>query len=234
MRIKNHKLLTSPEESIDYVQAGSYGKIIKPKFLIVHFTAGRSFERSLGTLTKKRPSGNVSAHLLIGRNGQITQMVPFNRAAWHAGRSEWTHDGTKYDGLNSHSIGIELENFGRLSKNSNGDWITYFNEKVPAEFVIEAGHKRTPNRIKGWNTYTSEQLEALEDVSQLIFDRYELLDVIGHDDVAPSRKTDPGPAFPMTELRSLLVGRDEILEDWNDDAPLVYLNPSTHYGSLTP
>ena len=226
MRIKNHKLLASTEETIDYKQAGSYGKIIKPEFLIIHFTAGRSFERSLSTLTKKRKSGNVSAHLIIGRKGQITQMVPFNRAAWHAGRSAWSYteageDGdltTELVGLNSHSIGIELENFGRLSKKANGDWVTYFNEVVPDEFVIEAGHKRTPNRIKGWHTYTSEQLEALEDVSQLIFDRYELLNVIGHEDVAPKRKTDPGPAFPMKELRSLLVGRDEsIIDDTEDD-----------------
>jgi len=47
----------------------------------------------------------VSAHLLIGRNGGITQYVPFNKRAWHAGASEF---GGRTD-CNDFSIGIELE-----------------------------------------------------------------------------------------------------------------------------
>lgn len=215
MKIKNHKLVTEP--NIDYVKSANMGSQFNPEFLVIHFTAGRSFDRSLRTLTKRRSSGNVSAHLLIGRDGQITQMVPFNRVAWHAGKSEWAADGKEYVGLNSYSIGVELENFGRLTKRADGKWVTYFNVVVDDEDVIEAGHKRTPNRIRGWHTYTSRQLEALEDVSDLLFDRYDLKDVVGHEDVAPTRKTDPGPAFPMDNLRSLLVGRDSDALDWNDD-----------------
>ena len=47
----------------------------------------------------------VSAHILISRSGEITQYVPFNVRAWHAGQSE-------YNGrtqCNDFSIGIELE-----------------------------------------------------------------------------------------------------------------------------
>jgi len=42
-----------------------------------------------------------------------------------------------------------------------------------------------------------------------LFATYGLLDVVGHDDIAPARKTDPGPAFPMDSLRGYLVGRKE-------------------------
>ncbi len=47
----------------------------------------------------------VSAHLLIDRDGRLTQFVPFDRRAWHAGRSRF---GDR-EACNDFSIGIELE-----------------------------------------------------------------------------------------------------------------------------
>ncbi len=47
----------------------------------------------------------VSSHLLIRRDGSVTQFVPFDRRAWHAGAS--CHDGRER--CNDFSIGIELE-----------------------------------------------------------------------------------------------------------------------------
>jgi N-acetylmuramoyl-L-alanine amidase len=211
LTIKNHKIITS-DPKFQYKQSANMSGVFKPKYLVVHFTAGRSFERSLNTLTKKRASGNVSAHLLIGRDGRVAQMVPFNRVAWHAGKSTW--DGLS--GLNHYSIGIELENFGLLKKRADGQWITYFNTIVPNDQVIEAAHKNRPGVQAGWHTYESEQLEALEDISEYLFDRYELKDVMGHDSIAPKRKLDPGPAFPMDKFKSLLLGRDDLI-DWDLD-----------------
>lgn len=47
----------------------------------------------------------VSSHLLIGRQGELTQFVPFNLRAWHAGESHYRGR----DNCNDFSIGIELE-----------------------------------------------------------------------------------------------------------------------------
>ena len=47
----------------------------------------------------------VSAHLLIGRDGAVTQFVPFGRRAWHAGESSFQGRTC----CNDFSIGIELE-----------------------------------------------------------------------------------------------------------------------------
>lgn len=47
----------------------------------------------------------VSAHVLIGRDGQCVQYVPFNKRAWHAGAS--VYEGR--ENCNDFSIGIELE-----------------------------------------------------------------------------------------------------------------------------
>lgn len=51
----------------------------------------------------------VSAHLLIRRDGECVQFVPFNRRAWHAGRSSWMDQGQMRGALNDFTVGIELE-----------------------------------------------------------------------------------------------------------------------------
>jgi AmpD protein len=47
----------------------------------------------------------VSAHLLIRRDGECVQFVPFNKRAWHAGVSNFKNR----ENCNNFSIGIELE-----------------------------------------------------------------------------------------------------------------------------
>ncbi|MGR4069474.1 1,6-anhydro-N-acetylmuramyl-L-alanine amidase AmpD [Halomonas sp. LR3S48] len=51
----------------------------------------------------------VSAHLLIRRDGECVQFVPFDRRAWHAGRSCWIDEGRPRRALNDFTVGIELE-----------------------------------------------------------------------------------------------------------------------------
>ncbi|MGJ7460352.1 1,6-anhydro-N-acetylmuramyl-L-alanine amidase AmpD [Halomonas sp. MA07-2] len=51
----------------------------------------------------------VSAHLLIRRDGECVQFVPFHRRAWHAGRSRWRDGERQRAALNDFAIGIELE-----------------------------------------------------------------------------------------------------------------------------
>jgi N-acetyl-anhydromuramoyl-L-alanine amidase len=47
----------------------------------------------------------VSSHVLVARDGTLTQYVPFGARAWHAGNSHWRGRGA----CNDFSIGIELE-----------------------------------------------------------------------------------------------------------------------------
>lgn len=51
----------------------------------------------------------VSAHLLIRRDGECVQFVPFHRRAWHAGRSRWCDGDRMRTALNDFALGIELE-----------------------------------------------------------------------------------------------------------------------------
>lgn len=78
----------------------------RPNFVIIHHTSDDTVGEALGTLTD--PSRAVSAHYLIGRDGDIHQLVDERARAWHAGESKWGAD----TDINSASLGIELDNNG--------------------------------------------------------------------------------------------------------------------------
>ena len=79
----------------------------KPNYVIIHHTAQDSVEQTLHTFTV--PHAEVSAHYVIGREGDVYQMLNDYVRAWHAGVGKW---GTVTD-LNSISLGIELDNNGK-------------------------------------------------------------------------------------------------------------------------
>lgn len=112
----------------------------------------------------------VSAHILINREGGLTQYVPFSRRAWHAGPSEFR--GRQC--CNDFSIGIELE-----------------------------GCDDQP--------YTEDQYRTLAALTRVLMSRWPAIKrehIVGHCDIAPGRKTDPGPVFDWNHYFSLL--------DYND------------------
>jgi N-acetylmuramoyl-L-alanine amidase len=151
------------------------------------------------------PVAKASAHVVIARDGKVTQLVSFDRVAWHAGVSRW--EGLK--GLNQHSLGIELDNAGRLTQ-QGGKWRAWFGQTYPDDEVMIATHKHeaTPS---GWHLYPPEQIESALEVAAALIEKYELEDVLGHEDISPGRKFDPGPAFPMGSFRARLFGRAEDL-----------------------
>lgn len=108
----------------------------------------------------------VSAHLFIERDGKVTQFVPFDARAWHAGNSSFAGVAD----CNNYSIGIELEGA----------------DDIP---------------------YSDAQYQELQKVSRQLLLTYPKLTperITGHSDVAPGRKTDPGPAFDWQRYRTSL------------------------------
>lgn len=201
MKIINHRLVNDDDTPVTYLPSPNIGGNVQHKFLVMHFTAGRSAQESVDWLTNKK--AKASAHVVIGRDGSVTQLVPFDRIAWHAGASSWEG----FQGMNGYSIGIELDNAGRLTR--HGDrWQAWFKVDYEDTEVIQAVHKHE-SALCGWHNYTQQQIDAALLVSGLLIDEYGLLDVVGHEDIAPHRKCDPGPAFPMASFRSRLMGRME-------------------------
>lgn len=80
----------------------------RPQLIIIHHTAGNTFEGALKLLQTHNDGGPVSAHYLIGRDGRLAQLVSEDHRAWHAGTGRWG----PYRDMNSLSIGIELDNNG--------------------------------------------------------------------------------------------------------------------------
>lgn len=110
---------------------------------------------------------HVSAHLVIRRDGEVIQFVPFTERAWHAGVSEF--EGRA--GCNDFSIGIELEG----------------SDHVP---------------------YTDAQYERLIAVAEALMSAYPGITparIVGHQHIAPGRKTDPGPAFDWNRFKAGLT-----------------------------
>jgi len=200
MKIRRH-ILDSADAK--FIRSPNQGGVINPELIVVHYTAGRSAGSSIKWLTQRR--SRASAHVVIGRDGEITQLVAFNRKAWHAGRSQW--QGRR--SVNNFSIGIELDNPGKLINGESG-WVTAWGDAVEPHNVVVKEH-RNGGGVQGWHTYSAAQLESCFDLVAELSDKYGIKEVTGHSGVSPIRKVDPGSAFPMASIQSHVETRaDEV------------------------
>lgn len=167
MKILNHLLFFDNETQVKFKRTPNHGGVKKSfKYLIIHYDAASGKEGLNWMLNDK---SDVSAEIWIGRDGEIVQLLELNLTAWHAGESSWKG----LNGLNSHSIGIEMQNTGTQE-------------------------------------YTKAQLDALLMVAKELAETYDLEDVLGHSDIAPKRKTDPGKQFPMEWIREEMFGKSTV------------------------
>lgn len=156
----------------------AFGARPRVKVLVIHYTAA-DFASSLATLTGHK----VSTHYLIPDAPEekfhqpvVLRLVPESALAWHAGLSYWRGAAM----LNATSIGIELEN---------------------------QGYRNTPGGLR-WSPFAQPQMMALVPLARDIIQRYHILpqNVVGHSDIAPQRKLDPGPLFPWQWLAKQGIG----------------------------
>lgn len=123
----------------------------------------------------------VSSHYLVRDDPPtIYRLVDENRRAWHAGVSSWKG----HTFLNAASIGIEIVNLGDAGLGPDGSYPEYPKAQIDAVIAlvkdIVKRHHIPPERV------------------------------LGHSDIAPQRKPDPGPKFPWKRLA------DEGLVLWPD------------------
>ena len=159
------------------VQATAYNHRVR--FLVLHYTSDHA-DRALRVLT----GPHVSVHYLVGpepatrdREPIVRQLLPERLRAWHAGVSSWA--GRHH--INDSSIGIEIVNLGPINA---------------------AG---APRR---WQPYSDAQIRAVVALARDIIARYDIkpANVVGHADISPGRKIDPGPAFPWHRLYEAGIG----------------------------
>jgi AmpD protein len=109
----------------------------------------------------------VSSHLVVARDGGLTQFVRFSDRAWHAGESSYNGR----DACNDFSIGVELE-----------------------------GVDTVPYEAAQYATLAAVVAALCQAYPRLSADR-----LVGHSDIAPGRKTDPGPAFDWPRARAAIA-----------------------------
>lgn len=203
MKIENYLLKGDKVNS--FVRTPNHGNEFKSGNLdsaILHYTAGPA-ETTIKNFTNTRTK--ASAHIVIHQDGRITQLAPFNIITYHAGAS--SHNGRS--GMNNFSVGIEIENAGFLTR--SGDiFRSWYGATFNSSEVIEAIH-RNENSPRYWHTYTAEQIQSVFEVCELLIQDLGIKFILGHEEVSPGEKVDPGPAFPLDKLRSriLIERRDE-------------------------
>jgi N-acetylmuramoyl-L-alanine amidase len=198
LRIQNHRLVG---DDVSFKLTPNVGGALAPRFVVLHYTAGRSLDSSVQSLCTQKPQGNASAHIVLGRDGRIVQLAPFNVVTWHAGVSQWNG----LNGLNHHAIGIEMDNAGLLHREGER-FVSWFGKDYPASEVLVAAH-RHGGGPQPWHAYTEVQIARALELCELLVAQYGLQDVLGHEDIARGRKTDPGPAFPLAAVRARALGR---------------------------
>ncbi len=201
------------------------------RIIVIHHTTG-NFKGSFDILTQ--PSSNpVSSHYLIpeprdpsypDEDLKLYALVREEGRAWHAGNSYWAGK----TALNDMSIGIELVNQTYCRRSE---------ESIPPERPDQE-----PARLCFYPDFDDTQLEILTDLLKGILERHTEVkptDIVGHADIAPQRKIDPGPRFPWQRLYRMGYGAwyddDTVFRYWeqlrHDLPPVLTLQKALHtYG----
>lgn len=179
--------------------------------IVIHHTTA-DFGESLNLLTQ--PSSHpVSAHYLIpepndetytGNKLKIFALVPETHRAWHAGLSYWAEK----SGLNDQSIGIELVNQTYCAQP----------ETENAEPDDAVDDDNPPRQLCFYPDFAESQISLLIGLLRGILERHPgilPINIVGHSDIAPDRKVDPGPRFPWQRLYQLGFGA------WFDDETVI-------------
>ena len=190
-------------QKIQTFQSESFSTRIR--FVVIHYTS-IDWENSLKVLTNERYE--VSSHYLIPEGGddtysdqiKIFQLVDEENRAWHAGISKWE----ERTNINDQSIGIELVN--------------------QAECSVRQGsqYDYTNNYICLFSEFDSDQIDQLILLLNDILSRHDEIKptyIVGHSDISPDRKFDPGPKFPWKKLYENGIGAwydDQTFEKYNN------------------
>lgn len=179
---------------------GTYGRLY-PKGAIVHFTAGHPLQSLRDALAWQKKSGML--YFVIAADGSIGQNFPLTHWGYHAGKSSWK--GLKGT-VSKHLVGIEVCCPGKLSKGG----VPSFGSKAYPSKLIRTSEARDNIEAGTYYKFTKAQEESLVRLLKWLKsnnpDVFDYDFVLGHDEVSPGRKNDPGASLSITmpQLRNVL------------------------------
>jgi N-acetylmuramoyl-L-alanine amidase len=177
-----------------------------PTRIVMHYSGGSTLSSAVDTLQSRGFSYNV----LIDVDGSYHQARPFNKAASHAGRSNWKEkEGlTNSASLNNSGIGISFINLGQFAFFSGGKWFWGWEDGAGHGPSVTDGQANkhaliyTPARPTHWSPYDPRQFPAAKALIAALVDKYpSIVEIVGHHDIAIDEKPDPGPLCPLEDWR---------------------------------
>lgn len=217
--VANHKLYKDGQQ-VRWNKTPNQSKVITPTVVVLHDTAGPSLKSAENWFEQSK--ANASAHIVLGRDGEIVQMGDFNRKLYHAGRSKW--NGRPY--VNDFAIGIEIVNPGQLKKGSDGKYrpwynMTYEDTNTPGQGDIREGSQKYAGISWSgyWMDYTPEQIESVVGILIALKDKYPIKDIVTHWMISPGRKVDPNPLFPLDMVKDRVAGNNADHDDHQETSP---------------
>lgn len=189
-----------------------------PEGAVIHYTAGRQDASAEATIEYARSQGHC--YIVIDAQGNTHQQFDISRWGYHAGRSHHPRLGSY---LSRKLVGIELTNPGKLQKVSNGEYRSWFGEHYFDSDDVQ-WYSGIENIQPGYYLpFTKYQQLALVDLlyelKLMAPEVFFFENVLGHDEISPDRKTDPGGSLTMTmsELRDLMHSKWQ--EQFPDEKP---------------
>jgi len=159
-----------PITMVDFPSNQYYSEVVSKKQIYLHHTAGGPRASSVWNWWKN-DKGRIATCVVIDHSGEITQGFSSKYWAYHLGlaNKHFGVHGLPYKNLDKSSIGIEICNWGQLTK--KGDkFFTYVNSEVPADQVTEL---ETPYKgFKYYHSYTDAQIASTKELLLLWNDRY--------------------------------------------------------------
>jgi N-acetyl-anhydromuramyl-L-alanine amidase AmpD len=180
-----------------FVPTPNQGGRLEPTLIVLHDTAGRLAKGS-SVAWFADPKAKASAHVVVERDGGVTQVVSFDRVAWHAGPSSWRGRSN----CNAFAVGIEIVNPGKLT-GTPANAKAWFGESFgPESGIVRAS---TPAHGDGcWMPYTEAQLRTVEQLIAALAREYPIGEVVAHHDISPGRKVDTTPLMDWPRMRTVL------------------------------
>ena len=143
-------------------------------------------------------NGNITnspTHVLIDRDGLVTQFIPFNEQLPVAITGSW--EGMK--DLTSRSIILTFVNNGRLQKQGE-NFVSLEGTTIDKTDVFTGIHQNEES-LSYWQKFTDSQVTVAEKIIRCLTSAYQVKYILGYEEVCPGLQTDPGPAFPLEIMR---------------------------------
>lgn len=216
MNISKGWLDASDKPVIKAYPSGRFYKLStdKPLGLVWHYSCPLWMGFKMAEETSKcitRNTDGASWHIMIARDGSVFQSVSFDKGSWHVGR-RGKIAGRDFDNINRATIGVELENAGRLKcvDKKYYTWPYYKSGTRNPDPKLQIDSNRAV-MVQGegfFDSFTAEQVQSAQDLVAVLEKTYKIGRdnfKYGHKDFDPDRKEDPGPIWNTTHLPKILT-----------------------------